>query len=164
MTMTGQITTLEAIKNFILAGDATFTLVSRKTGERKTFQVERTPEKLCTCSGAETGCDHAPWCEAGRAPGYFVRLLTGPDNTSDYRYLGFLFERDGALRFKINKQGWGADACVAFEWLLHRVNTGVELGDHAEFWHEGRCGRCGRPLTVPESIASGIGPVCAGRM
>jgi hypothetical protein len=26
----------------------------------------------------------------------------------------------------------------------------------------GRCGRCGRTLTKPESIAAGIGPVCAG--
>ena len=30
-----------------------------------------------------------------------------------------------------------------------------------EVWHEGRCGRCNRALTVPESIASGIGPECA---
>jgi hypothetical protein len=28
-------------------------------------------------------------------------------------------------------------------------------------WHEGRCGRCGRKLTVPESIESGFGPECA---
>jgi hypothetical protein len=26
--------------------------------------------------------------------------------------------------------------------------------------HEGRCGRCGRTLTVPESIESGFGPEC----
>jgi hypothetical protein len=30
--------------------------------------------------------------------------------------------------------------------------------------HEGRCGRCGRTLTVPESIESGIGPECAKKM
>jgi len=27
-------------------------------------------------------------------------------------------------------------------------------------FHEGACGRCGRTLTVPESIASGFGPEC----
>lgn len=27
--------------------------------------------------------------------------------------------------------------------------------------HEGQCGRCGRKLTVPESIEHGIGPECA---
>jgi predicted metal-dependent hydrolase len=27
--------------------------------------------------------------------------------------------------------------------------------------HEGKCGRCGRLLTVPSSIESGIGPECS---
>jgi len=30
--------------------------------------------------------------------------------------------------------------------------------------HEGRCGRCNRKLTVPESIENGLGPECAGKM
>jgi hypothetical protein len=29
-----------------------------------------------------------------------------------------------------------------------------------EFWHEGKCGRCNRKLTVPSSIESGFGPEC----
>jgi hypothetical protein len=33
-----------------------------------------------------------------------------------------------------------------------------------EFWHEGKCCRCGRKLTVPASIASGIGPECATKI
>jgi hypothetical protein len=32
-----------------------------------------------------------------------------------------------------------------------------------EVWHEGRCGACGRRLTVPESIERGLGPECYGR-
>jgi len=32
-----------------------------------------------------------------------------------------------------------------------------------EIWHEGRCGRCNRKLTVPASIALGIGPECGQR-
>jgi len=27
-----------------------------------------------------------------------------------------------------------------------------------------RCGRCGRVLTVPESVESGFGPECIGRL
>ena len=30
--------------------------------------------------------------------------------------------------------------------------------------HDGRCGRCGRQLTVPSSIDKGIGPECATKM
>ena len=35
---------------------------------------------------------------------------------------------------------------------------------NVEINHEGRCGRCGRALTVPESVASGIGPESALKM
>ena len=32
------------------------------------------------------------------------------------------------------------------------------------FWHQNKCAHCGRPLTDPESIARGLGPICAGRL
>lgn len=32
------------------------------------------------------------------------------------------------------------------------------------YYHEGRCGKCARVLTVPESIINGIGPICAKKM
>lgn len=50
----------------------------------------------------------------------------------------------------------------AFRWLWVQLTKGNELPDKVEVWHEGRCGACGRRLTVPESIAQGLGPVCAG--
>jgi hypothetical protein len=52
------------------AGNATLTLSSKKTGARYTFKVK------------------APRAnDDGRR---FVSLLTGPDNTGDYSYLGML--------------------------------------------------------------------------
>jgi hypothetical protein len=30
--------------------------------------------------------------------------------------------------------------------------------------HENHCGRCGRTLTVPESVERGIGPDCLAKM
>ena len=53
-------------KSFILAGNAVFTLRSVKTGTRYTYVVSKDDEK----------------------PLWFVGCLTGPDNTSDYTYLG----------------------------------------------------------------------------
>jgi hypothetical protein len=144
--MRGQITDLEAIRTFVLAGDATFTLVSKRTGARRTFRVRETGDNVPTPVRR------------------FVDLLVGPENTSDFHYLCFLHERDGTLNLKPNKHGWGDEAFRALEWMVRRINErGEALLRDAEFWHEGRCGRCGRALTVPESIASGIGPVCAGR-
>lgn len=151
-TPTAQISKLSDIGNFITAGNALFTLVSKKSGQRKTFLVEKAPPR----EGRDS------------SGGFFVRLLVGPENTDSFRYLGFLYESfkdEGNLRFKRNREGWGEEACRAFEWMISKVNGELppDFFEQAEFWHAGRCGRCGRVLTVPESIATGIGPVCASR-
>lgn len=39
----------------------------------------------------------------------------------------------------------------------------VSVLNKLSYYHEGRCGRCRRKLTVPESIINGIGPVCAAK-
>src|ERR1019366_4832357 len=48
---------------------------------------------------------------------------------------------------------------LAWNYLWDRVLRGL-LPANLEVWHEGKCGRCGRKLTVPESIERGIGPEC----
>ena len=145
-----QLTNYEEIKKFMLGGDAFFTLLSKKTGERKTFHVQKAPLK----KQGEL---------FNRIEGYFVSMLTGSNNQADYRYLGFVWEFRGVLNFKWNKQGWAPESLRAFDWFLCRINDhGVGL-DRVEFWHMGRCCRCGLPLTTPESIKRGIGPVCEGR-
>src|SRR5580698_3522062 len=75
----GNFATAEAALNFILAGNAYFTVRSQKTRTRYTFCVNR-PKKAESC----TWCRRTP-CIC--SPSYFVALLTGPENTSDYSYL-----------------------------------------------------------------------------
>ena len=148
MTVAAAIAQLTHIKAFFLAGHAKFTLVSKVTGERKTFEVRRKEgEKF-----------------------WFVSLLNGPDNTSDFRYLGCVFESRGQLLAKMNKENWGRESFSALLWLLGWFNGIGRMGFNetkffqaAEFWHAGTCARCGRDLTDPESIARGLGPVCAER-
>jgi hypothetical protein len=142
----------EGIKRFVLAGDAIFTLVSQRSGERFTYRVTRAPVR--------DGEDEAQ--AAGRP--WFVKVLTGPENTSCYQFVGCIWvggngrpKYTHGRRSRITRQ---AKSVVAFEWFIGRIAGGV-LPTVVEFWHEGRCGRCGRTLTVPESIAYGIGPVCA---
>lgn len=47
-----------------------------------------------------------------------------------------------------------------FAWFWRTLTSGREFPAGFEFWHEGRCARCSRRLTVPESVASGFGPEC----
>lgn len=63
---------LSQIREFVFAGNATFTVVSRTTGARFTYRVRR--------SGG------APW---------FVAVLSGPDNEADFSYLGTAFPGPG---------------------------------------------------------------------
>jgi hypothetical protein len=128
---------------YILAGDARVTLVSKKTGTRFTFEIALKRDK-----------DGAP------ASPHFVRVLTGPNNTRDYDFLGSVFDRASYRHGRKSKITPDAPSARAFAWVFDRLVKG-ELPEQVEVWHEGRCGRCGRPLTTPESIASGIGPVCA---
>lgn len=132
-----------AIREYVLGGHGAFTLVSRKTGERRTFRVSQP-------------ADARPF-----GP-YFLRMLSGPDNESDYRYVGAFWKRNGRIVFSPAPRP-GMEAAKAIgAWLAAALGAG-KVSELAEFWHEGRCGKCGRLLTDPESIARGIGPVCCGQ-
>jgi hypothetical protein len=127
---------------FALAGNAVFTLQSLKTGTRFTFRV-RIAEDNSTMS--------------------FVSVLIGPDNCQDYRYLGFIRRGvffHGGPKAKISAE---APSVKAFRWFWEHTANGKPT-PQLEVSHAGRCGKCGRQLTVPESIASGFGPECAGKL
>lgn len=133
----GQLASVDAVRDFVRAGRARFTVSNPSTGNRATYRVRR----------------------MRKGDGYFVDYLAGPDNGGDYQPLGYLWP-DG---FVLRRGGPSPDSRVAviFRWLHDAVLTRGELPPPVEIWHEGRCGRCGRVLTVPESIATGLGPVCA---
>jgi hypothetical protein len=141
-----RLTTASDARQFILAGNATVTLVSVKTGTRFTYSIRV----------SEDGQVH------------FVALLNGPDNESDFKYLG-LIRRDifwpGRKHPKPGDVGRDAPSMQAFDWAWRRLVKNQTLPpDLVEIWHEGRCGRCNRKLTVPSSIASGFGPECVGKL
>lgn len=131
----------QSVKDFALAGRAIFTVVSKKTGSRFTYKIRKSDDgKL-----------------------HFVAVLTGPENTSDYTYLGTIFGERDYRHGRKSRIGFDAPSAKAFEWFW---NQAVRFGklDQVEIYHEGRCCRCGRALTVPESVAAGIGPECAGKL
>ena len=99
---------------------------------------------------------------------FFVSVLTGRDNNSDYSYLGILDTKAGIVRTTA-KSKFPSDSFTAR--LLNRVLARIWADDCSSITqagfnvhHEGKCGRCGRRLTVPESIETGLGPECAGRV
>jgi Family of unknown function (DUF6011) len=140
---------VEAQKRFVLAGNAIFTLRSLKTGKRFTYKVSKAKPNPSF---------------PNQGPTYFVSLLNGPENTSNYQYMG-LMQNFGALAWGVRQTRGSrvsamADSYKGIVWFLGNVANGKPVSN-VEVFHAGKCGRCGRTLTVPESIESGIGPECA---
>lgn len=147
-----QIEAWELQKTFILAGDAIFTLVSLVTGTRYTFRVQRPKPRT---AGEDVSNK------------WFAKLLAGPDNLRDYKYLGMVTRKGETLDYVITRAAkLPADSAPqkAIRWIVMHLNADKPFPAELEFYHVGRCGACGRALTVPESIESGLGPVCAGRV
>jgi hypothetical protein len=126
---------------FIAAGRAVFTITSTATGQSYTFRFGRPQDQL----------------EGGPI---FAAVLTGPDNSTDYTYMGIYYPaRRQVVQTRGSRVSADAPSLRALNWFL------AHLGDpRVQFRHEGRCGRCARPLTVPSSIDTGLGPECAGRV
>lgn len=58
-----------------------------------------------------------------------------------------------------------APSVAGFRAVFTRLqDKDATLASKADIRHEGRCGRCGRALTRPESIDTGLGPDCAEKM
>ncbi len=135
-------------KEFFIGGNCTFTV--------------KVPEAFASKAGTELHYTYK--IEEGK-----IKLLTGPNNTKDYKFLGNLIPTTGQVMLTMLSCAGSAAWSVR---ILRRVMAQVfEGGGIAEVqkhgWdvdHMGKCGRCGRPLTVPESIEIGIGPECAAVM
>ena len=124
---------------FAFAGRARFTLVSKATGKRYTYRVAESK-------------DGGP---------FFASVLVGQNNEQDYEYLGFTkFEPGAPAGLIAGKKGNPAHpAYKALDWSLRQLAAN-NMPEALEFWHEGRCARCGRALTDPASIEVGFGPEC----
>lgn len=144
----GRLDSWPEIQEFLFAGNATITLRSLKTGDRYTYKV--------AIKKAEATSED---------PVYFVNLLRGPDNTGDFAYMGVL-RRPGTFHLTSKSRvGRTAGSFRAMVWFLDAMRCGrAILSDKLEVWHDGKCGRCGRKLTVPESVSVGLGPECMRRM
>lgn len=126
---------------FALAGNARLTIVSKATGNRFSYRLRATDD----------------------GKGFFVGVMTGTDNENAYTYLGFIRDRQFRRTAK-SRITEDAPSHKAFAFFWRHLCERNHVHEGLEVWHEGHCGRCGRTLTVPESIERGIGPECVKHM
>lgn len=130
----------------ILAGNATITFVSVATGARFTYKIRKNKRQ--------------------QASPFFVSLLVGSDNESSYQYFGHIFD-DNTTKFYHGKKARiseDATSVKSFKWVYERLmNDPKQLVGAIKIYHSGKCNKCGRKLTTPQSIERGLGPHCAGK-
>ena len=123
---------------FFDAGKAIFTVHNNKN-EHFTYKIRK-------------GKDNKP---------YFVFLLTGPDNSTSYTYIGCYIPQQFCLKLTAKSKLLNDSRPVkVFNWAIKTVAENKELPVGYGIKHENKCCRCGRRLTTPESIDHGIGPEC----
>jgi hypothetical protein len=122
----------DAIK-FMFAGNSISTFVNTKTENRFTFKVKQKKESNL----------------------FFVSVLTSPDI---YTYIGIIIDGN-FIHGKKSTISKDAQSFRVFDYVFTSL-VRKNLPSFIEIWHEGRCGKCGRTLTVPKNISIGIGPEC----
>lgn len=124
-------------RDYMLAGLAKVTVVSKRSGDRFTYRINKKD------------------LDDGRFL-HFVAVLTGPDNQENYEFLGTIFGGKDYRHGQKSPIAPNAPSAKAFRWVWEHLDS-----QEFELWHSGVCSRCHRELTDPESIARGLGPVCA---
>ena len=130
-----KINDIDDINTFIHAGNSRFTVNNTETNNRYTFNIKQSDDKNV----------------------WFIRLLTSPNR---YTYIGIINRSMEALVTKTSKFSQDSTPIQVMNWLLKHCRSQIPLPPQVNFYHEGKCGKCGRSLTTPESIESGYGPVC----
>lgn len=139
--MSNKIKNITDARNFLFGGKSTFTIVSGKTDKRYTFKVNQLKGR-------------------DKNNPFFVSFLNGGDES--YQFIGTIFDKKNYRHSKKSKVSKDSVVGKTANWIVNILNNqNVKMFDQIEFWHEGKCCRCGRKLTTPESISSGVGPVCS---
>jgi hypothetical protein len=150
--------TMKAAKRFVLGGRATITITNGQ-GDHFTYRIRKwNPKDRLT---GNLNPNITKW---------FVGVLTDSDNESAYSDLGELDQQTLQLRqpaYSGRRRPYVSSEAKSFKvavWMFAHIAheqefTGKSAGYSVR--HSGRCGRCARKLTTPESIDTGFGPECS---
>lgn len=153
--MNGRLAFPGEIRKYVLGGNSKFTLVSTRADRRFTYKVKSAAKDR-----------EKNWSTGNQdRTTYFVSVLYGSD---EWAYIGLMKQLVcGAYRFEATTKSRfreGSPSYEAFAYCWNSVEYGCSWPTHVEFWHEGQCCICGRTLTVPDSVAAGIGPECMAKV
>jgi hypothetical protein len=145
---------------------ARFTVTHKPTEKRITFSAQRECLEVAGWAGMDKAEREAAVLAAETDARFWViSSMVGNDNVSSYSPFGVIYREGNTLAFRWASESTisKSDRCVqAFAKMWASFKNGV-MPSELTFINEGKCGRCGRVLTVPESRSRGQGPVCHSR-
>lgn len=146
--MQTSMTSPETVLGFALAGKAHITLTSERTNHHFTYRIKQ-------CVDKETREVKDLW--------FVSILIDGNADEGRFDYIGVVREDRS---FALTKKSTADEdsVCVKAFRYFWKYLLQDRIAPQLQVQHEGKCGRCGRTLTHPESIESGIGPECASIM
>ena len=138
----GKLNTPQDVATYVQGGRGKITAVSLKSGQRITykFRIPQNPR-----------------------PGCPIFVMVKKEQA--FTFLGCIFKNPTGYTYRHGRKSPIHEkdiTSLAIKWILARAFAGKDL-NNLEVYHEGTCCRCGRSLTDPQSITTGIGPVCSGR-
>lgn len=122
-----------------------YTIQNRESGVHRTFRIKTQPKDARFAPGAR-----------------IVSVMNGTDNQSHYKRFGFVNDK-GIFIFKSLRDNKDYDGYARMLWSLLATPESV-LHQRYSIDQSLHCLRCNRELTTPESLRTGIGPVCEGRI
>lgn len=162
--MTTQITNNTDTLHTALTAPLSYAIVAESLGQK-----DKNRETVFTLENPARGT-HITF-RVRRPKGFKTMLLdvmTGSDNEGSYEYVGSmtrgLWVKPNTSKASDNAKG----KLNGVMWYMSELRN-ARSGKASSFGavvlnHSGSCTCCGRTLTNPESLETGIGPVCQGRL
>lgn len=139
---------IKALPTLFFAGRAVLTFENLEAGTHMTVKVSQARDKQD---------------RKKLLPLFHVNVSLLGDRVSRYLYAGTVNTEEGNwyLSRKISPD---EQVARVFRWLKAVTANPESLRGKINLYHEGRCCKCGLPLTHPESISTAIGPHCLKHM
>jgi hypothetical protein len=129
-------------KKYILSGKAIFIVTNEKTGTRIKYKALKWYNNS--------------WKIGLMVEDYLHRYC------ESFEFLGMIY--DGQFRVTEDSR-FNEMSSIIIEFSRFWDNLSKhKIPEHIKIYHEGKCGCCGRPLTGPKSMVTGVGPVCVKKI
>lgn len=132
------------------AGRARLTLRNQKMGTHMTLHVKQLRDKkLKDAKGRRV-----------KLPIFYLYISLLGDHDHGYNFAGTIFKDNMGVKLGAGI-GWGTQMGKVTAFLMQALKDPEILRKrNVGVFHEGKCCRCGMPLTHPESISRALGDDC----